>query len=75
MGMEERKPQYEIGFQFIGKRDKHKRVQTIIDIHTTRDINGDLVKIVYVTEHDFSGQMVRNYEVLESEITLSSMKP
>lgn len=69
--MDERSPQFCIGLEFIRHYADSLRVRTIVDIHTTRNHAGEIVKIAYVTEHDFCGQTVRESDVPEATIARS----
>lgn len=51
--------QYSVGHKFISRSNrKFKRIETITDIHTTFNLANEMVKLVYITEHKFCGQMV-----------------
>jgi hypothetical protein len=67
------KPQHKIGEQFIRRSSKRKDVETIIDILTTTDSKGDVVKIRYVALHNFCGQPVIDNDVLQSTITMGKI--
>lgn len=55
-----RTPQFEIGYKFIVTRGKKRRdVETIVDILTTTNSSGEVVKIEYVAVHDFAGQQLK----------------
>lgn len=47
-----------IGTTFIKLGDKQKRVNTVIDIYTTTNQAGNVVKTEYLCVHDFCGQKV-----------------
>jgi hypothetical protein len=64
-----RNPRYSIGDKYI-TRGRRKDVCTIIDIHTTTNASDEVVKITYVATHDFLGQIVTNYEVYETTISM-----
>lgn len=49
---------YEIGYQFTPYNSKNKKVVTIIDILTTYNGAGELVKTEYIGVHDCIGQKV-----------------
>ena len=51
-------PQHKIGLRFINRNSKRKDISTIIDILTTRNSKNEVIEIVYLTEHDFLGQMI-----------------
>ena len=43
-------------------RGKHPKECEVIDIHTTRNIAGDIVKTEYHCQHDFLGQKITHNE-------------
>lgn len=54
---------FDIGFKFNGKQtSKSKRSDeyTIIDIETTTNSSGEVVKVEYVLSHSFLDQSVRS---------------
>lgn len=55
-------PKFKIGTKYK-TRGKHPKVCTVVDIHTTTNIKGDVVKIRYVSEHTLMGQAIRSEEV------------
>ena len=63
----------EIGTKFIDRRGKGKKapVQTVIDIYTTTNSKGKVVKRVYVCSHELLGQEVVNYDVPAATIKLA----
>jgi hypothetical protein len=52
---------YPIGTQFI-PRGRNKSVYTVVDCLTTRNLAGEIIKQVYLCEHDFLGQKVKSEE-------------
>ena len=66
------KPQFKIGTKF--KRNHKNYVETVIDILTTTNHIGEVVKIVYVSEHDFIGQKIKDYEVPQATIARGILK-
>lgn len=52
------KPRFPIGLQFVPYSDKQKRMHSILNIHTTRNEAGNVVKIEYLVSHDFCGQQI-----------------
>ncbi len=50
---------YKIGTQFEYYADKNGRVNTIIDILTTKNNQGDVVNISYIAENECLGQKVK----------------
>ena len=55
-------PRFSVGTQFL-PRGKHPNVCTIIDVHTTRNLAGDIVGQSYLCEHEFMGQKIKHTEV------------
>lgn len=57
---------FQIGQKYspIGKN----YVCTVVDIHKTFNSKGELVKTRYVSEHDFCGQVVKDYDVVDATI-------
>ncbi len=65
-------PRFRIGLKFKRQR-KHAKIETIVDIFTTTSKQtGEIVKIRYVTSHDFLGQQVLDYSVLDTTIARSN---
>jgi hypothetical protein len=60
-------PKYAIGTQFK-TRGKAPRTCTVVDIYRTYNSNGELVKVRYVATHEFMGQTVTDYDVVETTI-------
>ena len=58
---------YEIGTKFI-PRGKDKRICTIVDIHTTTNAKGEIVKQRYVATHEFLGQTITDYDIIDTTI-------
>ena len=52
------------------KRGKHPRFCTVIDVHTTFNLAGELVSIGYVATHEFLGQTVTDRNVCETTIAM-----
>lgn len=59
---------FKVGDQFIRQGRKRKDVETIIDILTTRNTSGEVVKIRYVATHEFLGQTVTDHDVCDTTI-------
>ena len=61
----------------IGKqyktRGKHPRLCTVIDVHTTYNQAGDIVKIRHVSEHDFLWQKVIDSDVAITTILMNEV--
>lgn len=47
---------------------KYPKVCTVVDIYTTYNSQGEKVSTRYVSEHDFLGQKIRNYDVADATI-------
>lgn len=62
-----REPKFNIGQQYktMGKQSK---ICTIVDIHKTYDSKGEMVKLRYVSEHEFCGQTLKDEDVVETTI-------
>lgn len=54
---------YAIGTKYTPAR-KHATECTIVDIHTTTNLAGEIVKVRYVSTHAFLGQTVTDYDVV-----------
>jgi len=65
-----REPQFEIGATFIRRGRKNKQVETVVDIITWTNSNGECVGHRYVCEHDFMGQVVTDSDVVGATIAL-----
>lgn len=63
-----------IGTTFIRKNTSRKDIETVIDIYTTYNSKNQIVKVVYVCEHDYLGTKVRDYEVPSSTIIRGLIK-
>ena len=60
---------FSIGQQFK-TRGKHPRLCTITDILRTYNSVGDLVKVRYVAEHEFMGQVIADTDVCETTVAM-----
>jgi hypothetical protein len=67
-----REPRFQIGQQFK-TRGKHPRICTVRDILKTYNSKGEMVKVRYVATHDFMGQDVTDWDVIETTIAIGSM--
>lgn len=63
-----------IGMKYIPRSDKQKRVRTVIDCYKTYNSANELVKTTYVAVHDFCGQQVKEYDVVQPTITMGLIK-
>lgn len=59
--------EYEIGTKYMS-RGKHPKICTVTDILKTYNSVGELVKVRYISEHEFCGQMVKDYDVVATTI-------
>jgi hypothetical protein len=66
---------YPQGTKFIRRGDKQRRVCTVIDYHTTRNISGDIVKQRYVAGHEFMGQTIIETDICETTIARGEILP
>ena len=48
-----------VGTRFVRVGAPADRVETVVDIHETRNLAGEVVKVEYVAEHAMMGQPVR----------------
>ncbi len=61
-----------IGTQFK-TRGKAPKLCTVVDIHSTFDINGKWVKTRYIATHDFAGQEIKA-EYVATSILMGMIK-
>lgn len=47
---------------------KNPRLATVVDIWTTTNNAGAVVRVDYVTEHEFLGMKIRRHSVTDTEI-------
>ena len=59
---------FKIGQKYIPVGRKNKYVCTITDILKTYNSKNDLIKICYVSTHEFLGQIVTDHDVADSTI-------
>jgi len=64
---------FPIGTKFK-TQGKNPRSATVVDIWTTTNNAGAIVRVNYVTEHEFLGQKVRDHSVADTTIA-RSMNP
>lgn len=61
----------------IGKqyktRGKHPKLCTVVDVHTTRNQKGEIVKVRYVSEHVFLNQKVIDKDVVKTTILMNEV--
>lgn len=51
-------------------RGKHPRICTVKDVHTTYNLDGEIVSITYLATHQFMGQTVTDRNVCETTIAM-----
>lgn len=61
-------PRFKIGTKFKKVGRKHAQVETVVDIWKTYNSKGELVKVNYVSEHDFLGQKLYDHSVIDTTI-------
>ena len=66
---------YPQGTRFIRRGDKHRRICTVIDYHTTRNLSGDIVRERYVAGHEFMGQIIIERDICETTISRGEILP
>jgi len=59
--------EYPIGTKYLSP-GKRTDICTVIDVHKTYNLAGELVKIRYVSIHDFCGQTVTNRDEVATTI-------
>ena len=60
---------YPQGTKFIRRGDRHKRILTVFDYHTTRNISGDIVKQRYCVGYN------RNLVLSYNQVTINQFPP
>ena len=60
-------PRFKPGTRYM-TRGKHPLECTVQDVHTTRNLKGEVVKIRYVATHLFCGQVVTDNDVVDTTI-------
>ncbi len=68
----EREPKFTVGTQYK-TRGKHPHICTIIDIHKTYNIAGELVKLRYVSTHELLRQTIVDSDVCETTVAMGVM--
>lgn len=72
MTQTERAPRFDIGTKYK-TRGKSPRSCTVVDIYKTYNSKGELVKISYISEHMFLGQIVTDRDVNETTIAMGQI--
>ena len=62
-------PKYGVGTTYV-TRGKSPRVCTVVDTYITHNLRGEVVKVRYVSAHEFLGQTVTNKDVCETTIAM-----
>ena len=63
---------FEIGTKYK-TRGKHPKLCTVIDVLRTYNSKGELVKLRYVSVHEFLGQHVMDYDVVDATIAMGKV--
>jgi hypothetical protein len=66
--MGKRKPLFPIGTTYMDRTRTRSDIATVIDILTTYNSKKEVVKIRYISTHNFLGQQVLNTDVIENTI-------
>ena len=61
-----------IGKQYL-TRGKHPQLCTVVDVHTTCNQKGEIVKVRYVSEHVFLNQKVIDKDVGKTTILMNEV--
>jgi len=62
-----------IGDQFIKRGKRIKHVNTVVDMHTTYNLAGDVVSVRYVATHEFCGQQVTERDIGATTILMGRL--
>lgn len=65
-------PRFKIGQKYT-TRGKRKDICTVIDILTTTNSAGEVLKIRYVATHNFMGQVVTDSDVCDATIAMGAL--
>lgn len=65
---------YAPGTQYMS-RGKHKKLCTVTDALFTYNLSGDLVRVRYISTHEFLGQTVRDTDVCAATIAMGLQEP
>jgi hypothetical protein len=61
-----------IGKQYL-TRGRYPKICTVVDVHTTYNQKGEIVKVRYVSEHVFLNQIVRDKDVHKTNILMNEV--
>ncbi len=65
-------PRFAVGTTF-SSGGKHPNICKITDVHTTRNLAGDAIKVRYSATHSFIGQVVTETDVTEARVVAGLM--
>ena len=68
------KQRFPVGTQYI-PTGKNKSVHTVTDFLTTRNLAGEIVSTRYIATHDFLGQSIATYDIVETTIARGLVTP
>ena len=54
-------------------RGKAPRICTVVDVLRTYNSAGELVKLRYVSQHDFCGQVVTDWDVVDTTVAMGKI--
>lgn len=60
---------YPVGTQFWS-RGRHPRLCTVVDVHQTYNLAGEMVKLRYVATHELAGQTITDRDVPETAVAM-----
>lgn len=64
---------FNIGTQYL-TRGKVKRLCTVVDVHRTYNSKNELVKLRYVSTHQFMGQLMTDNDVVDTTIAMGKIE-
>ena len=65
---------FPVGTQYI-PTGKNRAVHTVTDFLTTRNLAGEIVAVRYTATHDFLGQPITTYNIIETTIARGLLTP
>jgi hypothetical protein len=66
---------YPQGTRFIRRGDKQRRICTVFDYHTTRNLSGDIVKQRYCVGYEIAGHILTDSDITETTIARGEILP
>lgn len=63
------KHRFPIGTQYMS-RGKHPLLCTVVDHLTLTNSKGEIIRVSYITEHLFLGQIVKTHDVVDPTIAM-----